>query len=113
MLDSQAFAFPARNSASRRKELFAPGGAILFSEARSPLCRRDRRSSGNGVRQMKELLQQPIADAVRCSQVVRGALRKRNVSGSAKAGRPVKYWNVPLERKNDAASMRSKPGMRG
>ena len=46
-----------------------------------------------------------------CCQKESGAWckKRRKVCGSGKLGKPVRYWKVPLERKNDAVSKRSNP----
>lgn len=50
-----------------------------------------------------------------CCQKASGACSKkrRKVCGSGKLGSPVRYWKVPLERKNDAVSKRSNPRTMG
>jgi hypothetical protein len=35
------------------------------------------------------------------------------MKAEASIGRPVRYWNVPLERRNEAVSMRSRPKTMG
>jgi hypothetical protein len=50
-----------------------------------------------------------------CSKKESGAWckKRRNVCGSGKLGSPVRYWKVPLKRKNDAVSRRSNPSTTG